>query len=153
MLSQNRKQHEITGDGNCLFRCFSFYIYNSEEHHQLIRFQLTQYIEENDTSFTNDCLPLSVKKHVNKMKEDTFWGTNVEIKAAAHLFKIPVFVATKKDKNSYYWIKFKGCDSLPAGSEQVRVPKNIRHMEVIHLINHYNVAVTSNGTLSESMPY
>lgn len=143
-------------DGNCLFRCFSFYIYNSKENHQLIRSQLTQFIEVNDTLFTECCHPLSVKSHVNKMKGDKYWGTDVEIKAAAYLFKIPVFVATKKDSQYYYWTQFQGSDSLPTmpeASEQIEVPEDISHIEVIHLTNHYNVVVTSNGTWSKSKPF
>ena len=155
MLPQNRKQHEIKGDGNCLFRCFSYYIFENQDEHLRIRHQLTQLIKENPTEF-NEQLTQSVEDHVNHMKQDKSWGTNAEIKAAAYLFKIPVFVATKKD-NDYYWVKFQKSDSLPTLSEapeQIKVPKNICHMEVIHLNDdHYNVVVTSNGIPSKSMPY
>ena len=146
------------GDGNCLFRCFSYYIFQDENKHSDIRSQLTGFIEKNPTIFKNDCLPLSVKEHVKQMSKDQSWGTNAEIKAAAYLFKIPVFVATKKTSPYYYWTQFQGSDpllTLPEASEQIEVPKNISHIEVIHLTDpeHYNVVVTSNDTLSESKPF
>ena len=146
------------GDGNCLFRCFSHCILDDQEKHLRIRSQLIQLIDKNPTIFKNDCLPLSVKEHVKEMSEDQCWGTNAEITAAAYLFKIPVFVATKKTSSYYYWTQFQGSDpllTLPEASEKIEVPKNISHIEVIHLTDpeHYNVVVTSNGTLSKSKPF
>ena len=92
------------------------------------------------------------------MSKDQSWGTNAEIKAAAYLFKIPVFVATKKPARITIGHSSRGSDpllTLPEASEQIEVPKNISHIEVIHLTDpeHYNVVVTSNDTLSESKPF
>ena len=117
---------------------------------------MTGLIKKNPTEFKEQ-LSESVEDHVNHMKQDKSWGTNAEIIAAAYLFKIPVFVATKKDSPHYYWAQFKGSDSLtfPEATKQITVPENISHIEVIHLTDpeHYNVVVTSDGTLSKIKPF
>ena len=154
MSQQSRKQHTIQGDGNCLFRCFSFYIFGNEDQHFTIRSLLVQFVENNPESFTAHCHPLSVGDHVKKMKLNYVWGSHCEILAAALLFKVSVFVALRKsDGGPYYWAKFSSRDTnfnLPQGIEALTVP---HHIELCHLGNHYNVVMSSNGSLPQTLPY
>lgn len=46
----NRKL-SITGDGNCLFRCFSVIISGTQRHHALFRTEICNYIELDEDSF------------------------------------------------------------------------------------------------------
>ena len=154
MTQQSRKQHTVQGDGNCLFRCFSFYLYGNEDHHFAIRSLLVQFIDSNPESFIAYCFPLSVGEHVQKMKKNYIWGSHCEIAAVALLFKIPVFVALKKhDGGPYYWAKFSTKDTeynRPDGIESLTVPN---HIELCHIGNHYNIVMSSNGSLPQTMPY
>ena len=40
-----RKRKEVIGDGNCLFRCFSYILFNSEDKHPYLRQEIVEVIK------------------------------------------------------------------------------------------------------------
>ncbi len=94
-----RKRKIILGDGNCLFRSFSFILYSTEEKCRYIREAVVEVISLNEECFKSYCLPETVAQHVEKMRNDTVWGTHAEIFAFSVLVFRPVFVATEKHKS------------------------------------------------------
>ena len=82
-------------DGNCLFRALSKQLCGDPENNGLLREVLTNYVSSNPTLFsgwTTDCQ--SIEQHVTEMKRQGQWGSQLEIKAAATLFKKTIYVAT-----------------------------------------------------------
>ncbi len=64
-----RKFHSIVGDGNCLFRCFSYILFGNEDKHDLFRSFLVEMIALNEATFTSYCSPTSVDQHVSHMRK------------------------------------------------------------------------------------
>ena len=81
-----RKRLSIVGDGNCLFRCFAFLAYGSENAHAKMRSLLVTFVSLNASSFSALVFEGNIKAHVSKMKRSGEWGTQVELQAAATLF-------------------------------------------------------------------
>ncbi len=89
----SRRRHSIVGDGNCLFRSFSFILFEVESKHFDIRKLLVQFVSLNPSHFQPYCFPSTVEAHTDKMKNNHVWGTHVDIFALSLCFAIPVFVA------------------------------------------------------------
>ena len=161
LLNYNRKMHTIEGDGNCLFRCISYYIFGDENQHLKIRSLLVEFMENNPEYFSAHCHPASVSDHTKRMRNNYVWGTHCEIVAAALLFKVPIFVAIRKNNaGPYYWTKFSS-ESRRRDPQEFHVPEGAEklanttsHMEFCHLKDHYNaVLCITTSTLAQTYPY
>ncbi len=71
----SRRRHSIVGDGNCLFRSFSFILFEVESKHFDIRKLLVQFVSLNPSHFQPYCFPSTVEAHTDKMKNNHVWGT------------------------------------------------------------------------------
>ena len=102
--------HRIIGDGNCLFRSFSYILFCTQDRHLELLAILTEFTSLNAAYFLHICVcnPESVQEHVEKMKKPCVWGTHAEIMALAATLNVPVFVAIKKNPYEYYWAKYAG---------------------------------------------
>ena len=150
----SRRRHAIIGDGNCLFRSFSFILVGTEENHQSVRASIVDVIEKNPKPFAPLCHPSTVVKHniIDKMKKNYTWGTDVEIFALSALLCKPIYVAVQGSKQ-YYWAKYMlGTTTVPANNLPWQVFQN-NHLEICHVnSNHYDVCVTSDGQLPGTAP-
>ena len=76
----------MQGDGNCLFRAFSFVISGVQSYHRKIREKLVTFMEENACLFKG--LENTSMQHylsMSKMKDLGTWGSELEILAFASL--------------------------------------------------------------------
>ena len=79
LKQQNRTIDNIQADGNCMFRSLSKELFGSEKYHSDLRKLVT------DFEYCNLQLqPASSSKetcihHINKMKNETVWGTTTEL--------------------------------------------------------------------------
>ena len=88
----NFTEHEVEGDGNCLFRTFSYLILGNDCKHDIIRLNICQYISEPEneaklrTYWDQDKYTSGVD-YIKKtgMNKDRCWGTHVELFACAQL--------------------------------------------------------------------
>jgi len=80
--------HEISGDGNCLFRCILYALYGADDHHQNLRGTICKYILEHKHRYSEyfEGLEDALKKQMEEMKINGVWGTHVELYAASELF-------------------------------------------------------------------
>ena len=117
LSSFGRKINPIVGDGNCLFRCFSYIFFGNQDRHQYLRAILADVIALNKPAFTIYCLPKTVGNHVSLMKHLSVWGTHMEILAMAAYTKSPVYTAISaiqknaENDDSYYWAQYKISDT------------------------------------------
>ena len=84
----------VKGDGNCLFRSFSYLITGSEEHHLDIRHWVCEYINlywEKIEKFSSKQNYVSV----SKMAKPGVWGTYIEILAVGSILDTNVYTYTK----------------------------------------------------------
>ena len=101
----------VKGDGNCLFRSFSYVITGSEEHHLDIRHWVCEYINlyrEKIEKFSGKQNYVSV----SKMAKPGVWGTDIEIMAV----DTNVYTYTKHG-SSQCWLKL-SMSSVPLHSSE-----------------------------------
>ena len=100
----NRKVKHIEGDGNCLFRSFSYIITGSEEHHMDIRCAIVNHMVDIAHLLRGAHVPsqhTSIQQYIaaTRMNHSTSWETDVEIYTLSHLLHTSVFtydMAVKK---------------------------------------------------------
>ncbi len=90
-----------------------YLVMETETNHLDIRKLLVEFIGLNCSLFRSYCHPLSVKDHIDKMKNNYVWGTHAEVFALALYFSIPVFVAMERSNREYYWAKY-GMSQTPS---------------------------------------
>ena len=99
LQNSGQKIHHIKGDGNCMFRTFSYAFLNREEHHFHLRSHIVRTINLNQKVFSEYLMPINkptIKEQVEHMLRDHVWGTHLEVKAAATLFQIPIYCCTQQ---------------------------------------------------------
>lgn len=157
--SYSRKIYPILGDGNCLFRALSYLLFGIEDYHHQVRKLLIEVIALNSDIFSQYCTDYDLNKHVARMKYETIWGTDVEIRAAASFLRLPVYVCTQKSKSlEYYWDCFTPLvTKAPSTGDYF---SNIwhskplpSHLEICHNHRcHYDVITELDGSLPVTMP-
>ena len=94
LQNSGRKIHHIKGDGNCMFRTFSYAFLNREEHHFHLRSHIVRTINLNQKVFSEYLMPINkptIKEQVEHMLRDHVWGTHLELKAAAKYLSIAAY--------------------------------------------------------------
>ena len=145
--------HPILGDGNCLFRALSHLILGVEDYHRQVRLTLVDYTTRNQKVFTKYYTPLcSLEEHTARMKYETIWGTDLEIRVAAAYFQLPIYVCTQKSGDlTYYWECFQPVPSSilqPLIHQYFETPyiNALHHLELCHSDRcHYDTIVMSDG--------
>ena len=89
-----RSVTRIEGDGNCLFRAFSYIITGSESQHMAVRLAILSHMI-NIAHFILDHHILgynSIQQYITskRMDQDSAWGTDIEMLTLAHLLNIPI---------------------------------------------------------------
>lgn len=101
--------HDITGDGNCLFRAISLYLYNTQENHLRPRADAVSYIRrnwndiKNHLVITTDPKLMTQRNYCYNMRCNGTYGTSVEMLALSEIHQINfnIFTRVKKQKNRH----------------------------------------------------
>ena len=106
MLGKQWRIDFIQADGNCLFRALSKEILGPETFHHLIRQTLIQFIWEDGHLFQKYVFSGTLEAHCKKMECIGYWGSQVEINAAANLLKANIYIFCKQPNSQRYhhWI-------------------------------------------------
>ena len=149
----------MTGDGNCLFRSFSYIIFGTQSKHVQVQMMLVDLMAQNASYFHCYCHPSSVEEHTKRMRNNFTWGTHAEIFAMALYSQKPVFTAMENGlHDKYYWAQYK-CNKkanteLVLPSSKIALPANLSHFEICHVNgNHYDVVLTAEQSISCTPPY
>ena len=154
-----RRVKRIGGDGNCLFRSFSYIVTGSEEHHMEIRQSILLHMIEisgllmghhinsvnteqdngkRSTTSTNVGRYRDIYHYIRdtKMDRNGSWGTDVEILTFAHLLQTPIFTYSVTHKS---WWEY-GPRSLERHQRPQVVDTAVQMgMYLRHSTNHYEV--------------
>ena len=168
LQQSGRKIKKTCGDGNCLFWCFSFFLFGREGQHLTVRPILTRVENLNKELFANkltDVNAPSICEHVHKLLRPNRWGTHVGIMAAATYFQVPVYFCYQNTRGIYKWDVVKplcppGTLRLPdlTGMFTDIPPKPddlppLTHFELVYHSNtHYDCVVSHSGYLCEDLP-
>ena len=145
----DRQIRPILGDGNCLFRALSYLLCGQEDHHQQIRHTLVDFTTTNSSIFSKYCTLDSFEEHTSRMKYETVWGTDLELRAASSYFQIPIYVCTQRSK-THYWECYRPLPALIPLKEyffsDMPQTKALDHLEICHRNRcHYDVVIMSDG--------
>ena len=92
LQNQQRKVRPSQGDGNCLFRSYSFQLFGSEEEHIAIRTAAIRFVNLNQTVFTPYLTSINkatMAEHIQHVQRPSVFGTHIEILAIATVLNVP----------------------------------------------------------------
>ena len=98
----------IKGDGNCLFRSFSYIITGSEEQHMAVRIAILNHMIDIAHFLLGHHIPpqySSVQDYIQDkgMDQPHIWGTEIEMFTLVHLLQTCVFIYNTDDLN---WCRY-----------------------------------------------
>ena len=148
---QGRQPVKIQSDGNCLFRAISVALTGSRAYNLQLR-QVIAAFEANEQHVLNGLHEtINTSKfvdHIKSISQNGVWGTNVEIIAAATLFKMDVYVATDSYKpRAAVWLKYtpylkvKTLPDIPSATIPVLSGRTGKWIEIVHKNNNHFDAI------------
>ena len=105
-LPNLRTVRPIKGDGNCLFRAFSYVVTGSEDAHMAIRKSIIEHMMNIAHLVLGSHIQHnSIRDYVqvSAMDQDSTWGTEIEILVFAHMVKTNVYTYLAGNYN-YWWL-------------------------------------------------
>ena len=117
-------QKNINPDGNCFYRCISYFFRQTEEAYPEFRNLLYDWMVNNKESFidiipeeTSNNTQLSKEERLKKLNKlidnintDAEWGADLEISGMSVILNINITLYIKDDLNYKYYYKFEGSD-------------------------------------------
>ena len=127
----------ICGDGNCLFRSFSYILTGSERQHMAVRLAIVEHMKLYSDFFiqhTDKTRYTSMQQYIEdkEMNQTSTWGTDVEILAMAHLLKTCVYIYDTEEGN---WLRYSPCHV----DRSLQLADTQRAMYILHPPDHYDV--------------
>lgn len=127
-------QKIILGDGNCLFRCFSFFLYNNDIFYNRVRKIIVDYMSSHWNEF-QDFTHLDKATYILNMSRDREYGTNLEIQAFVKLYDVNIKIICNHNDNYYYFGRSESNYKLVLLYEgQI----DNGHYNIINCLNHFN---------------
>lgn len=100
-----RKIDQVLGDGNCLFRALAKQLTGDSDKHGILRDKLCEFITVNSELLEGWVTAgVTLEEHLASVTKPNTWGTQLELKAAATLFNLDIYVATNSLLTSGYYI-------------------------------------------------
>ena len=102
----------VLGDGNCLYRTFSYFLYENEEHHKELRKiiyeqaknhkdQIKEFFLEDEADEVLEDYKLNA--YIENIKENFFYGGIIELSIFARYLNLNIFIYTKiNDDDNFY---------------------------------------------------
>ncbi len=89
----NFRRFTIVGDGSCLFRAISLFLYSNQNSHKDLRVSAVKYVKENwktlkDFVLTNNEEEVTLREYCKQMNRTSSYGTSVEILAISAIFSL-----------------------------------------------------------------
>jgi hypothetical protein len=131
-----RSVRRVQGDGNCLFRAFSYILTGSADQHIGVRHAILDHMTNNAQYFLGHHLIGygSIQSYIAStgMDQDRAWGTDIEMLSLAHLLQTPVFSYSQQHGQ---WQRYSPHDV----DRQLMDDIHQRSMYLLHTGNHFNV--------------
>ena len=132
---------DIDGDGNCMFRSFSYVITGSQAQHMAVRQAILDHMVAISHLLYAHQYDLfagysSVQEYIEhtKMNQNETWGSDIEIITLSHLINTCIFTYSTQDQNWYRFSPHSVDRTLPDDITQ-------RAMYLRYLPGHYDVVL------------
>lgn len=110
----NFQEINVIGDGNCLFRCISYYLYDNEDYYYIIRRKMIDYVSKYKSNFMSSInltekLDLWISKMNNYGLENfgfiAEFGDSFAIEILTWMLEIPIIISCRNEFNIEYQIE------------------------------------------------
>eukprot|EP00745_Piridium_sociabile_P034927 TRINITY_DN60409_c0_g1_i4.p1 TRINITY_DN60409_c0_g1~~TRINITY_DN60409_c0_g1_i4.p1 ORF type:complete len:419 (+),score=49.88 TRINITY_DN60409_c0_g1_i4:197-1453(+) len=126
--------YKTKGDGNCLFRSFSYFVTGDETNPPAVRRGITEYMKSDPSGIFRCILQEDPEQYLSRGMDTPatpgkasrpHWGTDFEISAFATLCKCTVFVWKNQDDSNVpeYWVPYEPLN--PPGTRNTRSKENV----------------------------
>lgn len=100
-----RRVDQVLGDGNCMFRSLAKQLSDNSNNHAILRDNICEFISLNSEKFQGFVTEgLTLEEHLNTVRKQGTFGTQLELKTASTLFQLNIYVATNSLLSSGYYI-------------------------------------------------
>ena len=108
-LTVPKNTRRVQGDGNCLFRCFSYILTGEERQHEQIRRAVVDHMPQLPIQMMLVYIPSrysSVQDYLvaSRMNRPGVWGTEAEIATLAHLLQINIYAYSPRIRDWYAYM-------------------------------------------------
>ena len=107
-LTKPKNTRRVQGDGNCLFRCFSYTLTGEERHHSEMRRAIVEHMPQLPRSLIDAYLPLGIDVNEylsrSRMHIPGVWGTEAEITTFSHLVQTNIFAYAPRYRQWYAYL-------------------------------------------------
>ena len=95
LKQQNRQKVLMQPDGNCMFRSVAHQLFKDAKYHSKLR-QATVAFAAQNKEVLKGYLPheITTEQHLRQMQNPGCWGTQLELKAMASMFKLTIYILT-----------------------------------------------------------
>ena len=160
---QGRRLEVSRGDGNCLFRSFSFQLTGNQDNHISVRTLLLRFENLNPSAFQPYLTPINyptMAEHISHVQKPDVFGTHLEILAIATFYNVPVYYCQLL-RGQYSWHcvepmrsageSFRVPDLSGSPLEEIRPPS---HFQLSYTLNiHYDSIVSVTGEVCKDLPH
>ena len=126
----------MRGDGNCLFRAFSYIVFGVQSFHVLVRDYILDYMRTNASKFTS-IEPRGVRNYIRESSMDNVgtWGSEVEIFAFATMLNTDIYVYCKQGTEGktakWGWSRYYALDGTPNSESCIYLQNVCAHFEPV----------------------
>ena len=111
LTNEDRCIINVTGDGNCFFRCVSLYLFGTEGLHRHIRQMVVSFMMEHSIKFHNMLAEdTDFDLYIHNMSCDdgrlSSWATDIEIHALSTLLQMTLFTYAQHGSR-FTWLRFR----------------------------------------------
>ncbi|KAJ7976934.1 OTU domain-containing protein [Quillaja saponaria] len=96
----NFVERKVQGDGNCQFRALSDQLYQTPEHHNLVRQQAVNQLKSHSETYEG-YVPMEYGDYLEKISKSGEWGDHVTLQAAADSNGLKIIVITSFKDTCY----------------------------------------------------
>lgn len=100
----NFVENKVQGDGNCQFRALSDQLYQTSEHHRIVRKKVVNQLKSHREKYEG-YVPMDYDDYLKKMSKSGEWGDHVTLQAAADSHGVKILVITSFKDTSYIEIQ------------------------------------------------
>ena len=150
----------MLSDGNCMFRSIAHQVVGDASKHLSLRHTVVNFSAMNVEALKGYYCDkeISINSHFDRMQNAGCWGTQLEIKATATLFQIPVYVLTDSlIVGEWKWTCFQPLSEVPApprdilGTEWAQT--HCKWIEICHSSScHYDSITFTASSVSPHSP-
>ena len=146
-LEQPSKLYSINGDGNCLFRSFSYIVTGGQMYYNIIRHKILQHMADIENLLVPH-MNMSLSSYVehSNMINNGVWGSDIEIFAASSMLSTDIYVYTKTGER-FTWQKFSR-SMLDGSSPKNKCAIYLQHTNGVH----YDVVLDVCSTIHGGTP-